>query len=565
MSEETVLSQPKVRRKGHPILLTLLTVLCFVGLLAYRVWYSCLYLGAAADPRYFVFALIETAAAVILLLIVLAFRQDFTLSASLPVCILVLAFILLGFFASYGTGFSRWLNIGSVMLYLPPFLFLLFLPLSAFTAAGEPVETGRAFLLFLILGVVPIGLLFLSGELEFVTVYLLTCILFALYIRKNGSLDVPGALFWLFLLLVLAAVVALYGLRIREHFDVLRTRGRSDPAGYGILLMQVDSIWQQIRWLGPSPLLSEMSGAPWYTANPGYELIAVMIHGGAVAMAGMLVCSLGLVICLYRMHSAMRNSFARFVSFLTATVYLVETVWNLLSCFLGISARSDIPFLSSNLSVFAVEVILLGTVLSLFRQRRLPLADMDGDYWFRGAVRIEANNTPAPEAPRPSGSALRNPALKKYLHPDRFYMDTCMELAGAEWDRILEDARMEGVSLPDNLSEELIPLCVLDDKLYLLIPFLSPYTEHGDPAEDLAPLLERSSYEVIFLYERVVQDVEPGSNEVDMLVEADEVPVEDSVEDTTAIPDLDFAAANIAEEIPDFDFTLNPPPADNEE
>ena len=564
MSEETVLSQPRTRRKGHPVLLTLLTMLCFLGLLAYRVWYSYLYLGAAADPRYLTFALIEAAAAILLLLVVLTFRQDFTLSVSMPVCVLVLAFLLLGFFAAYGTGFSRWLNIGSAMLYLPPFLFLLFLPLSGFTAAGEPVETGRAFLLFLILGVIPIGLLFLSGELEFVTVYLLTCILFALYIRKNGSLDVPGVLFWLLLLLVLAAVVALYGFRLREHFDVLRTRGRSDPEGYGVLLMQVDSIWQQIRWCGPSPLLAESSGTPWYTANVGYELVAVMIHGGIAAAAGMLICALGLVICLYRMHGAMRNSFARFVSFLTATVYLIETVWNLLSCFLGISARSDIPFLSSNLSVFAIEVILLGTVLSLFRQRRLPLADMDGDYWFRGAVRIEANQAPVPEAVQPSVSSLRNPALKKYLHPDRFYMDTRMELAAAEWERILTDARADGVSLPDNLNEELLPLCVLDDSLYLLIPFLSPYSDHGDPAADLAPLLERTSYTVVFLYESVAQPDAPedvklefNANEADTLSEA--------VEDALAMTDLNFAAAREPEKIPDFDFTPVAPSESGEE
>ena len=575
MSEDAVIKAPKAARKEHSVLLTVFTLLCFAGLLAYRVWYSSLYLGAAENPRYLYLALLEALAGAILLVIVLVFRQDFTISASLPVFILVLGFILIGFFSSFGTGFSRWLNVGAVMLYLPPFLYLLFFPLSAFTATGEPVSTGRALLFFLILCVVPVGLLFLGGELEFVTIYLLVGILFALYSRKNGCLDMPGIIFWPLLLLVLAAIAALYGFRIWEHFDVLRSRGLSDPQGYGVLLVQVDSIWQQIRWFGPSPLLSEIHGSPWYTANAGYELIAVMIHGGAVATAVMLLCSLGLVVCLYRMHDAMRSTFARCLTFLTATVYLVETVWNLLSCFVGISARSDIPFLSSNLSVFAIEVILLGAVLSLYRQRRLPLADMEGDFWFRGAVQIEAVEAPAPEISKPTSSALRNPALKKYLHPDRFYMDTRMSLANAEWGRIVEDARIEGLALPDNLSEELVPLCVLGDTLFLLIPFHSPYTQQGDPAADLAPLLERSSYQVSFLYEGIVSEEDAaedpdaeempetaGYSEAAEEPEAEDIPETEDIPEAAPkseddiIPDLNFAVAHDSTDIPDFDFTI---------
>lgn len=561
MSEESASVRYAARRKGHPVLLTLITLLCFVGLLAYRVWYSSLYLGAAEDLRYLFFALAEAAAAVILLLVVLSFRQDFMLSASLPVCILVIAFMLLGFFAAYGSGFSRWLNIGTVMLYLPPFLYLLFFPLSAFSAAGEPVGTGRAFLLFLFLGVVPIGLMFLTGELEFVTVYLLVCILFALYIRKNGSLDVPGALFWLILLLVLAAVIALYAFRIREHFDVLRTRGRSDPEGYGVLLMQVDLIWQQIRWIGPSPLLTEAGSVSWYTANAGYELIAVMIHGGAVAMAGMLVCSLGLVLCLYRMHSSMQNPFARFLSFLTASVYLVETVWNLLSCFLGISARSDIPFLSSNLSVFAVEIILLGAVLALYRQRRLPLMKADGDYWFRGRVTIPEAPQPEP-MPQPETSFLRNPALKKYLHPDRFYLDTRLDMANAEWFRLQEEALEAGADIPDSLSEELFPLCLLDGRLYLLIPSASPRAALEDPAEGLSPLLERTPYEVCFVFEELPRSsaaaYEP--QEPAVTAEADRLS-----EISDAVADLSFAVVHEPEAVPDFSFSPVEQPESSEE
>ena len=557
MSEENAQGRSEVSRKGHPVLLTLLTLLCFLGLLAYRVWYSSMYLNAAANPRYLYFSLAEAAAALILLLIVLSLRQDFMLSAGLPLCFIVLVFMLLSFFSSFRSGYSRWLSIGPVMLYLPPFLLLLLFPLSAFTAAGRPVSAGRGFLIFLVLGVVPVGLMFLSGELEYVTVYLLVCILFAFYIHKNNVLDMPGALFWLVTLLVLAAIIALYGFRIWKHFDVLYTRGHSDPEGYGVLLMQVDSIWQQIRWLGPSPLLSEVGATPWYTVNAGYELIAVMIRGGAVAGAGMLLCALGLVVCLYRMHSAMRSSFARFVSFLAATVFLVETVWNLLSAFLGISARSDIPFLTSDRAAFAIEIILLAAVFTLFRQRRIPVVEMEGDYWFRGSV--DAPEEPAP-APRPETSYLRDPALRKYLHPDRFYLDLRMEMAGAEWSRIQEDALADGHSLPENLNEELLPLCILDEKLFLLIPSHSPRAEWEDPAADLAALLGRTPYELCFIYEDPLQNIgespeDPAEASPDLPDASEEAEQARLDEVESAISELSFAGPRKPTEIPDFSFT----------
>ncbi len=371
-------ASPEPRRS---LPLALLILLSIVGLFAFRVWFRLSTYGGGNAA-----ILLDAVVIGLPLLLFFFLKQKLLVLLSPQIAILVL--LLLGMGAIFRDSiYSGWLRIGSISLCLPALLCFLIFPLSSTTARSKSISIGRGFMMLGAFGFLPAVLILLHAVMDDVAVYFFACAAFVFYVRREGRLDLPRWLFIVCAALFSAIILALILSPYLRYADIILSRGAADPDGLGCRLHAMDGCWSSIRLAGASPLLADHGEAlEDLLQRSAYAPFGVLLAGGWLAFAGLLVCFFVLIVCLYRLPRRMNSDFSRFVAFLVPSLFLGRAVWNLCSCFFGLYAEQRLPLFGGSFTMLLIDGILLAIDLGLYRQRNVPLPA----YFYPGPAPAEA-------------------------------------------------------------------------------------------------------------------------------------------------------------------------------
>ena len=276
-------------------------------------------------------------------------------------------------------------QLGRVQPYMPTVIVSILLGVAAMAAVylGDYTLLGRRPVLLYSLGMAALAVLIQRGGMRVggISYTLLGPVLYALLVyglRGKGWMGVPrkkGAAAVAVGLLVLNGA-ALWHLS-QSPYALERVRfalhPELDPLGLGYFPMMVREMLSGAQWLGKGEL-GELSGAAGYLPGVSDYWLARVIHelGWAAGLALLALMTalfaLGLRRCMRQ-----RGMLGRLLSTAALTTLVLETV-----CFvvydLGfpLAAPLVLPFLSTGGRYMVVNLLLLGLMLSAFREERLP-------------------------------------------------------------------------------------------------------------------------------------------------------------------------------------------------
>jgi len=153
------------------------------------------------------------------------------------------------------------------------------------------------------------------------------------------------------------------------RLNAFLTRGQSDPQGGGWTIVQADYMLGHSKMFGAADSVN-YSHLPGLSYN--FILVNIIAHLGWAAGIAVIAAVSAFIIQLFRITAKIKNSLGFYVALSASVMLALRFVTGVLMNFSLIpSADFYIPFLSYQGSGYIADMILLGTVLSVWRYNRI--------------------------------------------------------------------------------------------------------------------------------------------------------------------------------------------------
>lgn len=270
------------------------------------------------------------------------------------------------------TSIGRNINIFGVSIYSSALLPLTYIFLSKLISEYKTLDHFRQIILFAAAICPMLLVLLLLNQTPAVISALGWCVVLAI-MKKDGKIKLKRWLVLAAAMGIIAAIVYMYFEipTLRSQFEVIFTRGKSDPEGAGWLRMLLDGIFVNTPMLGATNLVVEDFSINEIVSKLGdYNILLVLTNCGWLAFVGTILLYALFFFCLFKMVKATRQStFARYTSLFLSLSLLLHAIVSLIGIFFMYSAQTNMPFIAHSYSINVLDYTAFGIVFTLYLRR----------------------------------------------------------------------------------------------------------------------------------------------------------------------------------------------------
>ncbi len=309
--------------------------------------------------------------------------------------------LICGLFGDSVTGIRSYLSIGRINLYVPGAIIVLYI----ISFCGF-LERFRGQGIWGICKLVALGGLSLLGYFifpclsyaAFLGIAYAVVLLKATYCNQfssNGKKSFSWLLI-LFLLLTIFSILFLFAVSPdRVHRLLLfLDNGASDARNSGWIYMISHKILHASQWIGQAIPISE-GDVGWIMPDltEDFALLNIISHYGWAYGFLVMMVAFTLVLQMFMMSFRVKYSFGRNLSLGCCLLLCMQFVCNIL---MNVGwfpiIRVTLPFISSGGSLYLVNILLVGIILSIWRQNKILSYDYNDSYLSKTRKRITYEN-----------------------------------------------------------------------------------------------------------------------------------------------------------------------------
>ncbi len=304
-------------------------------------------------------------ALICLMMIIILNKTDVNIFPKISTAVLILSLLLLTsvFLFEPVNGAYRYIEIGQFILQPAQLIIFCLFPLCPYINKMKQLMISDVFMVLLI-AAIELILIVLQPNVK--PAIIAFAVIFAILFKakKDNRIKVNSALLATPFCVITGILLAVYVLRYGE---IVLTRGAVDPLGRGYSLSLVDSITKQVRFLGNADL--SLSGVQYPDSFLNfYPMLKAAVSLGWLPLICILFLSAILISKMFSMSNKVKNSFARYMIFGSASYFSFKILFDILNEFV-IGDYPSGSFLLGLSTDALLDSVLIGISLSLYRNR----------------------------------------------------------------------------------------------------------------------------------------------------------------------------------------------------